>query len=65
MKILGLDHEILVYDLATVAGGIGFGIVLANSISINTIWGFVIMIITFFLSVYLWNRKIKKYFFKN
>lgn len=64
MKILGLDHSLVIYGFFGILAGGGIGIMFSNIHLLNFWVGFLITIIFTILSIYVWNKSIKKYFVK-
>ena len=59
------NFKIGLYFFSAVFGGVGIGIIFSNAYLINHIYGLMIVIACFIVSVYLWNTDIKKYFLKD
>ncbi len=64
MKIFGFDLYILLYCTIGIIGGIGFGIVISNMYLFSIGIGFLVAFICFILSVYIWNKKLRKKYMK-
>ena len=56
------NFKIGLYYTSGVLGGVGVGIIFSNAYLISHIYGLIIVIICFAISVYLWNTDLKKYF---
>lgn len=56
------NFKIGLYFTSGIFGGVGVGIIFSNAYLINHIYGLVLVVICFAVSVYLWNKDIKKYF---
>ena len=48
------------YHSASVFGGVGIGIILSNAYPIHHIYGSILLVLCFIISVYLWNTHVKK-----
>ena len=60
MKILGFEHRELLYDFVGVIMGVGAGIMLTNMVRLSIKTGLAVFIISFCLSIFIWNKQIRK-----
>ena len=65
MKILGLDHSLIIYGFLGILAGAGIGIMFSNIYLLSFEAGFIITVIFTLLSIYVWNKGIRKYFLKD
>lgn len=63
MKKDWYNFKIGLYHMAGIFGGVGVGIIFSNAYLINHIYGLIILIVCFIVTVYLWNKDIRKIFY--
>ncbi len=64
IKICGSISDMWLYSLMGVLGGVGIGIIISNTHLFSANIGLIVAIVSVILSVYIWNKKIRRIFEK-
>ncbi len=64
MRIFGISSDLWLYSMVGVVGGIGIGIMFSNIYPFSFEIGLIIALVSIIYSVYIWNIKLKRVFYK-